>query len=369
MDNENIAEHTHQQELVCKNCGAKQVYAPGTMSLACEYCGTMNEIEVKSEEIKELDLEAYITNLSESAPTIDILTVKCNSCSAQTTFDPNVVSNFCAFCGSPIVVKDASTNKVFKPKGILPFHVDKKSAEKAYLDWLGKIWWAPFGFKKQVQMNEKLTGMYIPYWTYDSDTSSDYFGERGDNYTVMVSYTTTENGKTVTRQRPETRIRWTPASGNVTHFFDDVLVIASNSLPRAKTEKLEPWDLSNMVPFDEAYISGFRTECYQVDLKDGLSLAKQRMGQEIELLVKEDIGGDHQRIASLDTAYSNLTFKHILLPIWISAYRYNAKAYRYMVNGRTGEVQGEYPVSVLKIILVIIAVAALVLMFIKLQNG
>ena len=239
--------------------------------------------------------------------------------------------------------------------------VNRQQAEKAYILWLGKIWWAPFGFKKDVQSNEKLSGVYIPYWTYDSDTFSAYTGERGDDYTVMESYTTVENGKTVTRQRPVTRTRWTFVSGNVSHFFDDVLVIASNTLPRNKTEKLEPWDLKNLVPFDEAFLSGFRTECYQVDLKKGLDYAKVRMKKYIETLVQQDIGGDHQRIHSVNTNYSNLTFKHILLPIWISAYRYENKPYRYLVNGRTGEVQGEYPVSVLKIILTILAIAAVVL--------
>jgi DNA-directed RNA polymerase subunit RPC12/RpoP len=368
MDDINITSQTVQQDFLCKSCGAKLVFLPGTKSLNCEYCGARNDIEVKDEEIKELDLNHYIENYKDTASTIDIVTVKCTSCSAQTTFDKSVVSNFCAFCGSPIVVKDATTNTIFKPKGILPFQVDKKSAEKAYLTWLGKIWWAPFGFKKQVQTNEKLTGVYIPYWTYDADTSSDYSGERGDDYTVMESYTTTENGKTVTRQRPVTRTRWSHTSGNVTHFFDDVLVIASNSLPRAKTEKLEPWDLTNLVPFSEAYISGFRTECYQVDLKNGLQYAKSRMDSYIEDLIRQDIGGNHQRISSVDTQYSGMTFKHLLLPIWISAYRYKKKSYRYLVNGRTGEVQGEYPVSVLKIIMVVAAVAALVLIIMNVSK-
>jgi DNA-directed RNA polymerase subunit RPC12/RpoP len=367
MEDTNLVDNTHQQEFVCTNCGAKLVFAPGTYSLSCEYCGTVNEIQIKNEEIVEQDLEQYINNVSQSAPTIELLTVKCNSCSAQTTFDKNVVSNFCSFCGSPIVVSNATTQSIFKPKGLLPFLITRQNAENAYVTWLGKIWWAPFGFKKKVQANEKLSGIYIPYWTYDADTSSDYTGERGDDYTVMESYTTVENGKTVTRERPVTHTRWTYVSGQVSHFFDDVLVIASNTLPRNNTEKLEPWDLSNMVPFDEAFLSGFRTECYQVDLKEGLGYAKTRMDEYIEMLIRQDIGGDHQRISSVNTNYSNLTFKHILLPIWISTYRYENKSFRYLVNGRSGEVQGEYPVSVLKIILVVAISAALVLLFVWLK--
>jgi hypothetical protein len=364
MDDIKLINQTHQKELICKNCGAKLVYAPGTTSLCCEYCNTKNEIELKNEAIIELDLNQHLDNLSQSAPTIDILTVKCVSCSAVTTFEKSVVSNFCAFCGSPIVIKDASSNTIFKPKGILPFKVDLKNAEKSYLTWLGKIWWAPFGFKNRVQADGKITGVYIPYWTYDSDTSSDYSGERGDDYTVTENYTAHENGKMVVRQRKVTHTRWSSVSGHINHFFDDVLVIASNSLPRDKTEKLEPWDLNNLTPFDEAFLSGFRTECYQVDLKDGLEYARFRMESRIKELIQQDIGGDHQRVSSVNTNYSNFTFKHILLPIWISAYRYNNKSYRYLINGRSGEVQGEYPVSIFKIIMVIVIIASLALIII-----
>ena len=363
MEETPLASESVQKELDCCNCGAKLVFAPGINKLKCEYCGTENEIPVSDAPIVELDLEKYINEFGDTAPTMNVVTVKCDACSAQTTFNENVVSNFCAFCGSPIVVKNASTSKIFQPKGILPFEIEKKKAEQLYVTWLGKIWWAPFGFKKRVESNDKLDGVYVPYWTYDADTSSSYTGERGDDYTVMESYTTTENGRTVTRQRPVTRTRWTRVSGSVSHFFDDVLVIASESLPRHKTEQLEPWDLSNMVPFNEAYLSGFKAECYQVDLKKGFGMAQGIMEKRIREMVNRDIGGDHQRISSLNTNYSGLTFKHILLPIWISAYRYNKKSYRYLVNGRTGEVQGEYPVSVFKILMVIALVAALVYLF------
>lgn len=368
MDNEQLTGERLQKQLICNGCGAKLTYAPGTQNLSCEYCGAQNEIAVKDEEIKELDLASYIDNISESASTIEVLNVKCDSCGAQTSFDKNVVSQFCTFCGSPIVVKDATTNTMFQPKGILPFSVDRGNALMAYTQWLGKIWWAPFGFKKRVQANEKLTGVYIPYWTYDANTDTTYSGERGDDYTVMESYTTIENGKTVTRQRHVTHTRWSYAAGSVSNFFDDVLIIASKSLPLAKTQKLEPWDLQNMVPFDEAYISGFRTECYQVDLKEGFGMARERMDEAIRELICRDIGGDHQRISSANTNYSDLTFKHILLPIWLSAYRYKNKSYHYLVNGRTGEVQGEYPVSVVKIVMAVAAVAALVLIIMNLQG-
>jgi hypothetical protein len=101
--------------------------------------------------------------------------------------------------------------------------------------------------------------MYVPYWTYDADTTTSYRGERGDDYQVQESYRTVENGEEVERTRTVTKTRWTSASGVVSRFFDDVLVLASRSLPHAVTERLEPWDLANLTPYQEAYLSGFRS--------------------------------------------------------------------------------------------------------------
>jgi hypothetical protein len=155
-------------------------------------------------------------------------------------------------------------------------------------------------------------------------------------------------------------IHWRPVSGHVSQFFDDVLVLASTSLPRKYTEKLEPWDLPNLVEFKEEYLSGFRSESYQINLLNGFDTAKKVMDDKIRISIRRDIGGDHQKINALSTAHSDVKFKHILLPIWISAYRFNNKVYRFMINGRTGEVQGERPWSWVKITLASVSAAAVV---------
>jgi hypothetical protein len=200
--------------------------------------------------------------------------------------------------------------------------------------------------------------MYVPYWTYDADTISYYTGERGDDYWVTESYTTTENGKTVTKTRQVRKTRWHRVSGVVFNVFDDLLVLASEGLPTKCAEKLEPWDLENLVPFDDKYLAGFRAERYQVDLKEGFEKACGMMDDAIRTAIRRDIGGDHQRIHSVNTRRQHLTFKHLLLPVWLSAYRYGGKPYRFLVNGRTGEVQGERPWSVWKILLLVLGVAA-----------
>ncbi|MDD4149776.1 MAG: hypothetical protein PHE33_07090 [Bacteroidales bacterium] len=347
---------TNQAEIVCSNCAAKLEFEPGTTSLTCPFCGTMNEIEIRDESIDELDFDHFMSEAEVGDELEEVSTIACEACGAITTLDPNVVSSDCPFCGNKLIVKSESTSKQIKPKSLLPFKIKRQEAQEAFKKWLKKLWFAPPGLKKFATEAEKLAGMYLPYWTYDSDTYSKYKGQRGDDYTTTETYT--DNGETKTRS--VTKTSWTNVSGSLNLFFDDVLVLASKSLPEKKTDKLDPWDLENLVPFDEKFLSGFRTETYRIGLKDGFDVAKVKMDPKIRVAVEKQIGGDQQRITSLATTYSNIKFKHTLLPIWISAYRFNNKVYRFIVNGRTGKVQGERPWCWWKIALLILAIVGVV---------
>ncbi len=338
-----------KEKLVCQNCGATLKFAPGTTSLVCEYCGTTNVIEKAKEEIREIDFNAFLTRKMVDEETQEILTVKCQICGAEITFKPNITSDECPFCGSGIVVTNKLSKKILKPKSVLPFKITKKEAQLEFKKWLSSLWFAPNKLKYYARDEEGLSGIYIPFWTYDSHTQSDYQGQRGDDYYVTESYTTVEDGKTVTKTRQVRHTRWSYASGHVSDNFDDILIMASNSLPRKYADLLEPWDLVNLVPYKDEYLSGFRAESYQINLENGFELAKEVMYEEICHTIRDDIGGDHQQISNVDTTYSEITFKHLLLPVWISAYRYGDKVYRFMVNARTGEVQGERPWSKVKI--------------------
>jgi len=360
MQDLNTPETATNQQLKCKECGAILKFQPGTTALTCEYCGAFNEIAKSTEKIAEVDFNSFIEKEFASEEKQSIVTVKCTSCGASTTLRPNVTSDICPFCGTSLVVSSGSTSSILKPKSLLPFTLDQKQGFEAFRKWLKKLWFAPGALKKYVTSADKFNGMYIPYWTYDSNTSSSYTGARGTYYYVTESYTTTENGKSVTKTRQVRKVRWTSVSGHVSNTFDDVLVIASSSLPVKYADKLEPWDLKNLLPYDDKFLSGFRTESYQVDVKTGFDKAKVIMDNYITQLVKKDIGGDEQRVYSVNTQYNDITFKHILLPIWISAYRFKDKVYRFLVNGRTGEVQGERPYSVWKIIFFSLAVIAVI---------
>ena len=351
LDAEADAEAARERTFPCEQCGAKLTFRPGTHVLNCDHCGHQNPIPQSDAEIEELDFESAIASNVREADYETTRVVKCQTCAAEFSLDPNIQSDSCPFCGSPQVV-DGGSNKHIKPLSLLPFVIDAKQAPELFRKWLGGLWFAPNRVKEFARLDGRFSGMYVPHWTYDAATKTHYRGQRGTRYTVTVG-----SGK---NRRTETRIRWRNVSGAVWRDFDDVLVLASTSLPRRQTEKLEPWDLDQLVSYDDAYLSGFRAESYHVDLSAGFDDAKSKMEVIIRGDIRRDIGGDAQRITSLSTQHSKVTYKHILLPIWLNAYRDRDKVFRFVINGRTGEVQGERPISWLKVGLAVLAVAAIV---------
>lgn len=356
-----------ERQFPCEKCGADLIFVPGTHSLACGFCGHQNLIEVTSTPIVEQDYLAQLRKLESDETLHDIMVVKCDGCGAESSLNPNIVSDVCPFCGTSIV-QTAQAKREILPQAVMPFLITRDTGEAAFRKWISGLWFAPSALKQMARKEGRLKGMYIPYWTYDSKTSTDYQGQRGDYYYTTETYTTRENGKTVQRTRQVRHTRWSFASGYVYKDFDDVLIIATLSLPDKEVRELGPWHLSALKPYTDAYLSGFQTESYSVQLDSGFDEAKRVMDMTIRQMIRSDIGGDEQRILHKDTRYDDITFKHILLPIWISSYRYNNKVYRFMVNGQTGEVQGERPWSKVKIAATVLGIAILIAILVIVLN-
>ncbi len=339
----------------CEQCGADYRYNPASGSLTCDHCGHTDVLsEPAPPALEELDFTAALAaNLPEAEMEVTRVT-SCHNCAAQVEFDDTTHARECPFCATP-VVGDTGAHRHIKPKGVLPFAVQEGDAQKAMNDWLGGLWFAPSGLQQYARKGRRMEGIYVPFWTFDAHTRSHYQGQRGTIY--YETQRIVIDGKEQTRQVAKTR--WRRVSGRVARFFDDVLVLGSRSLPQKHTEGLEPWDLSHLHPYQPRYLAGFRAEAYAVDLKEGFGDARQKMDQVIRRDVRFDIGGDRQRIDQLQTEVSDVTFKHVLLPVWMAAYKYRGKSYRFVINGQTGRVQGERPYSAIKIALA--AVAALVI--------
>jgi len=344
---------TEEHRFPCGQCGADYRFAPGQGHLVCDHCGNEAVIEgdgvLHAQAILELDFRAAIEAHLPEAEIEETRVVQCPNCAAKFEFDAEVHASECPFCATPVVT-DTGTLRQIKPKALLPFAMDERAARAALGDWLGSLWFAPNGVKQYARKGRKLQGIYVPYWTYDADTKSRYSGQRGTVY--YETRTVMRDGKRVQQRVQKTR--WRSVSGRVARFFDDVLVLASKSLPKRFTDALGPWDLSELEPYRPEYLAGFRAEGYTIELADGYQEARAVMDRMIERDVKFDIGGDRQRISNIDTKISDVTFKHILLPVWLAAYKYRGKTFRFVVNGRTGMVQGQRPYSAWKITFAVI---------------
>ena len=324
----------------CEQCGSLLEFHPGKDMLVCGHCGFETPLPESNEEIEELDFHERLASLESGEDIEEVMTVSCPSCGAEFERDTNLSSEECPFCGTTIVAEGGS-HKQIKPRSLLPFKVERERARALFRQWVSKLWFAPNDFKQRARLDTTLSGMYVPHWTYDASVTTQYTGQRGIYYYVPVS-----TGKSTTMVR---RTAWTPVSGVVDNAFDDILVLASHSLPRNYMEKLEPWGLADLVPFQSEYMSGFRAESYQVGLEQGFAEARRQMDRPIRQTIRYHIGGDEQIIQWMHSEFDDITFKHILLPVWISAYRYRNKPFRFLINARTGEVQGERPWSWVKI--------------------
>jgi predicted RNA-binding Zn-ribbon protein involved in translation (DUF1610 family) len=337
----------------CTKCGALLTYKPDTQQLACNYCGEENQIPESFESIQELDLHQALIELNKAVPVSEVIQIQCEGCGAGFKFTDSVHAGECPFCGTAIITSSAKARPI-KPKSLLPFKINEKEAKQQFQNWLKSLWFAPNALKKYVQDDTKLKGVYIPYWTFDSNTETTYLGARGDVYYVNKTVQTIRDGQTVMETRRVSEIQWTPVRGRVSRFFDDVLVGASKSLPRQILDQLQPWDLVNLVPYDESYLSGFSSEYYQINLDQGFDEAKHNMDNVIYQDIAFDIGGDQQRIDQISTSHTNSTYKHCLLPVWSAGFYFQQKVYHLIINGRTGHVQGERPYSYWKIAFAIV---------------
>ena len=342
----------------CPRCGAPQALVPGADALGCGHCGHRVPITPAPRAIHEHDFEEARRRVRRGPATAMVAgghEVACGNCGAHAVTDRQATR--CAFCDEPLVVAVEPTPDTIAPEAVLPFAIDKAAADAALRRWMRSRWFAPGDLVRR-HRRDGLDGVYVPYWTFDSHTTTRYTGARGDHYDVEEE-TTDASGNRQTRRVQHTR--WSPASGTVWCDFDDVLIAASRGMPRQRLEQLEPWPLGELRPFDGAFLAGFVAERYSIDLDEGFREAGAIMERQIERRVRDDIGGDEQRVHSMDVRHADVRFKHVLLPVWVSSFRYRERVYRLVVNAHTGEVAGDRPWSAVKIALFVLALAALVI--------
>lgn len=332
-------------------------YSPEAQQLKCIYCEAEQPIPHVDGEIIENDYEEWVEretrapfytqgaqNQKVSVTEVEehggdaLYEVTCKQCGATTTFDPHVQSQRCPFCDSPLENNEAHLANFWEPNYVVPFAFSQKKCGEAFKKWIRGKWFAPNAARKSEIGSKRFSGLYLPFWTYDAQMSCTYVGERGERET-----TTDSDGNS------STTVRWYKVTGSVADFFDDVLVPAVDSIDRSILDNVTDWKVEAYKTYNNAYFAGFVTQIYTTDFIQGFEFAHKKMEEATRNLIRRDIGGDEQRIHAMDMELEDKKFKLLVLPFWVSSFRYKNKVYQVVVNGMTGKVYGKFPLSFWKI--------------------
>ena len=354
-----MKQNPQQTELkkACINCGAELRYQPGTSNISCAYCGHQEAIAVDENGFEELELYPYLKEMGAQKHSEEISMLHCKNCGANQHVEENYKSLHCVYCTMPLILEDVYKEDWILPGAVLPFQIDQKKSFQIFKKWVDSLWFAPNNLKKAALDPQFTKGLYLPYWTFDAQLQASYSGQRGEYY-YETQRVRNSQGKTVSKRVRKTR--WCPASGNISGFVDDTLVKASKQKKGRIPSKIARWNLKLLKPFNSSFLSGFVTEKYTIPLNQGHLSAKGEAKHIAERWCRQDIGGDTQRVTSMDMNLSKETFKHILLPVYVSAYRFNSKEYNFFINGENGTISGTRPYSFWKIFFTVVLVLAII---------
>ena len=354
---------SQSESYACPKCAGKMNFDAAQGMLSCPFCGHTMPVPTAEQQaaIVEHDLEAALRDASGKARGYgtQLKSIKCQSCGATLNVAPNITSTKCTFCGSNQVLEQQVDPNLFQPESVVPFGVDDTRAQRLFREWLGRGLFAPNDLKSQGG-GQKLTGVYLPFWTFDAHAESNWRAESGDYYYETEWVTVTRDGKQVREQQQVQKTRWYWTNGHHTGDYDDVLVYATKSIATNILQKVYPYDTKQLVPYQPQYLSGWSAESYQIPLAEAWPLGRDIIYQHERSACDSEVPGDTHRNLSVSSQLSNLTFKHVLLPVWVESYRYHDKTFRFMINGQTGRVEGEKPISWIKVtIAVVIAVVVI----------
>lgn len=331
------------EHVKCPSCAAEMVYSPEENMLVCPYCGSHQEIAASNSPIEE-----HIFEFSQSRPEewgLSTKVIHCSNCGADMVTDANVTARVCAYCGSPMITQAENSNCI-APEAILPFKISSDTAKLYFRNWVKSRFFAPRALREKNTL-QRLSGVYVPHFTYDCNTESDYSAQAGTHYYETEMVTVQRDGKTVTEERQIMKTRWNPVSGHFASDFDDVLILASKNIDN-KLIKLN-YRLDELVPYQKEFIYSFLAENNSISKEDCWTSAQSVIKIKLEKEITKVIDADEVRGLTVSTVYSNVTFKSVLLPVWISSYLFKGKTYQFMINGQSGEVKGQSPVSALRI--------------------
>ena len=260
-------------------------------------------------------------------------------------------ATLCPFCGTSHVLEEKELQGI-RPTAVIPFKFGKDRLLELFSSWAKRKIFAPVGFKKLAK-TDSANGVYMPFFTFDSNTNSVYHGRLGFTKTRVVH--TSKGTKT------ETYTVWRNVSGTYSHFFNDVLVNAGNHLENGKIDRLAPFDNASACKYESRFLSGFVAHHYEKSIDECWSSAREDMAGSIRSNIVSLYGADKVGYLNVSTNHEDVTYKYMLLPVYVLNYAFKGKQYTVYANGSTGKIIGKSPVAWWKVLIaVLIGIAAVV---------
>ncbi len=339
-----------KKNYTCTSCGSKVEFDIKTQDLKCPNCGTEYPIEKQAATLRHFIAEYKPEE--EAATEHEATVINCSSCGATIELDTHVTSGTCPYCGSPVVLSEKAVTSV-PPDGIIPFQIDKYDAGKRFRKWIKGKWLAPNALKNMYQSG-KMMGVYMPYWVFDVDTDCKYQAEGGRDRRVEY----TENGEKKTR----TETDWYAVSGSFFHSFKDKIIRATKSISEHLLRVLGGFRIPNALSFHADFFTGFSSEVFSIPMHTAYEEAQHYFKSELHNMVESRVRRTYDRVRNVQlwVTWSNETYRFLFLPVYTMAYYFKGKTYQVLINGDSGTIVGEYPKSVWKIVLIVLAILLII---------
>ncbi len=295
---------------------------------------------------------------------------RCENCGAQVAVDPDQRSYVCPFCDSTYVVEFAPEQSGRQPpEFVIGFAVTVDQAREKFNRWLANNSWFRPGDLRRARVAEKMRGVYLPFWSFSLLAESRWAASIGEHWYRTETYTVHRNGKTETRTRQVQETEWWPLSGRHHRYYSGFLVSGSRGLHQSDAERIKPFHLAALKRYEPRFLAGWLCEEYSVGRSDALALCQQEFFAREQRAVAAFLPGDTHSGLEVETEFSQVNSDLILLPVYLLSYRYRDKLYRFLVNGQTGKVAGDKPISGWKVGIVVgLAVVLAVVVFLVLAG-
>jgi hypothetical protein len=313
----------------CGACGAPVE----TLDRFCNACGTPQE------EVEEI-VEAELVQRH----------FRCEACGAEVAIDADQRSYTCAFCDSTYVVEFSPQESDRQPpEFVIGFSITPEEAQEKFRQWLTESRWFRPGDLIAAKVVEKLRGVYLPFWSFSMLAESSWSATIGEYWYRTETYTTTENGKTVTKTRQVRETEWWPLSGQHHRYYSGYLISGSQGLGQRDAERIKPFYLNAMKRYRPYFLAGWLSEEYSITRPDALEICQNEFYRQEESNIGTFLPGDTSGNLQVTTGFDHINSDLVLLPIYLLSYNYKDTVYRFLINGQTGKMAGDKPLSKLRI--------------------